>query len=252
MSFTYLIIEDEPPARGRLLRLVAELSPGSTCAGEAEDGDSGFALLASTRPDVVFLDIEFPPEGAFGLLRRAREAGLSLPPIVFATAYGHHALEAFRWDAWDYIIKPLVRERLAETLRRVEARLVPSPDVGALLQAVETARRQELPDRFTVQLKGRLRVLAWSEVTHLSTENRLLFVHTCEGRFVLDRTLDELEKILAPTFYRCHRGAMVAMAEVKELMPDPSGSGELLTRAGARLPVSRDRMPELRRRLSLP
>ena len=89
-------------------------------------------------------------------------------------------------------------------------------------------------------------------MTHLGTENRLLFVHTAEGRFVLDRTLDELEKLLAPAFYRCHRGAMVALAEVKELVPDPAGSGELLTRNGTRLPVSRDRMAELRRRLSLP
>jgi DNA-binding LytR/AlgR family response regulator len=249
VSFSYTVIEDEPPARSRLLRMVAQLSPGSVCLGEADDGPSGLALLRDRRPDVLFLDIEFPPEGAFGLLNRAREAGLELPPVVFATAYGHYALEAFRWDAWDYLLKPLVRDRLAETIVRIEARLVPRPDLGALLQAVETARRQETPERFTVLVKGRLRVLAWAEVTHLATENRLLFVHTAEGRFVLDRTLDELEKLLAPGFFRCHRGAMVAMAAVRELVPDPGGTGELVTRTGVRLPVSRERMAELRRRL---
>lgn len=246
---SYTLIEDEPPARSRLRRMVAELSPGSACLGEAGDGDAGLALLRASRPDVLFLDIEFPPAGAFGLLEQARGAGLELPPIVFATAYGHHALEAFRWGAWDYLLKPLSRDRLAETLERIEARRVPPPDLGALLQAVETARRRELPERFTVLQKGRLRVLAWSEVSHLATENRLLFVHTAEGRFILDRTLDELEQRLAPAFFRCHRGAMVALAEVRELVPDPGGSGDLVTRSGARLPVSRERMAELRRRL---
>ena len=256
MSFSYALVEDEPLARRRLVKLVGELSPGSVCLGEAEDGDAGLALLRSSRPDILFLDIEFPPEGAFGLLTRARECGLEVPPIVFATAYGQHALEAFRWEAWDYLLKPLARARLAETLAlieaRIEARQAPSPDLGALLRSLDAARRRPAPDQFTVLSKGRLRVFAWAEVSHLATENRLLFIHTAEGRFVLDRTLDELETLLAPEFFRCHRGAMVALRAVKELVPDPGGSGELLTRDGARLPVSRDRMPELRRRLSLP
>jgi DNA-binding LytR/AlgR family response regulator len=116
----YALIEDEPPARNRLRRMLADLSPASRCLGEAGDGESGLALLRSCRPDVLFLDIEFPPEGAFGLLARAREAGLELPPIVFATAYGHHALEAFRWGAWDYLLKPLAdrgAEKVIETFR---------------------------------------------------------------------------------------------------------------------------------------
>jgi len=252
VSLTYALIEDEPPARKRLAKLVAESRPDSVCLGEAEDGVAGLALLRSVQPDVLFLDIEFPPEGAFGLLARAREAGLELPPIVFATAYGQHALEAFRWAALDYLLKPLTRDRLAEALCRVEARLVPRPELGALLQALEAARQQAAPERFTVLCKGRLRVFSWAEVSHLATESRLVFIHTAEGRFVLDRTLDELEKLLAPEFFRCHRSALVAIREVRELLPDAGGGGELLTRNGARLPVSRDRMPDLRRRLSLP
>jgi DNA-binding LytR/AlgR family response regulator len=252
VSFSYAMIEDEPPARRRLAKLIAELRPDSPCLGEAGDGVAGLALLEAVRPDVLFLDIEFPPEGAFGLLSRARDRGLELPPVVFCTAYGHHAVEAFRWEAWDYLLKPLARERLAATLDRIEARLLPRGDLDALLRSLDAARRQAPPERFTVLHKGRLRVLAWSEVSHLGTENRLLFVHAGGARYVLDRTLDELEKLLAPDFFRCHRGAMVALREVLELAPDAGGGGELVTRGGARLPVSRDRMPELRRRLSLP
>ena len=247
-ALAYAIIEDEPPARARLKRLVAELSPGAHCLAEAGDGLAGLELLRTQRLDLLFLDIEFPPEGAFGLLRAARAEGLRLPSIAFVTAFDQHALEAFRWAACDYLLKPVERERLAETLARV-APVPEPPDLGLLLQALEAGRRNQPPERFTVLVKGRLRVLDWAQVSHLRTENRLLFVHCGEGRFVLDRTLDELESLLAPRFLRTHRGAMVRLDAVLELEPDPGGTGELLLRDGARVPVARERMAELRARL---
>ena len=245
-SLRFAIIEDEPPARIRLKRLVAELEPDFICIAEAGDGLAGLALLREHPVDLLFLDIEFPPLGAFGLLREAREAGLQLPPIAFVTAFDQHALEAFRWAACDYLLKPVERERLRETLDR----LVPAqPDFGLLLQALEAAQHKRVPERFTVSVKGRLRILSWAEVSHLSTENRLLFVYTAEGRFVLDRTLDELEGLLTPRFIRTHRGAMVALDAVKELVSDAGGTGELRLKDESRVSVSRDRMAELRRQL---
>jgi two-component system LytT family response regulator len=246
---TYAVVEDEPPARSRLKRLLGQLAPEALCLWEAADGPEAMACLRARRPDLLFLDIEFPPEGAFGLLRKAREEGLELPPIAFATAFDRYAVEAFRWAACDYLLKPVARERLAETLARVRPR--EPRDFAPLMEALESLRGNRAPERFTVLVKGRLRVLAWKDVSHLRTENRLLLVHTPEGRFVLDRTLDELEGLLAPAFLRTHRGAMVALAAVKELEADPGGTGELLLQEGSRVPVSRDRMAELRRRLSL-
>jgi DNA-binding LytR/AlgR family response regulator len=248
MPLRYTLIEDEPPARSRLKRLVAELDPAAECIGEAGDGMAGLTLLQTTQPDLLFLDIEFPPEGAFGLLRKARDLGLKLPPIAFVTAFDQHALEAFRWAACDYLLKPLDRERLAETLTRTRPK-EEGLDLSLLMQALEATRRKEMPERFTVLVKGRILVLSWSQVSHLRTENRLLFVHTPDGRFVLDRSLDELETMLAPRFFRTHRSAMVALDAIHELTPDPGGTGEIRLRDDARVPVSRDRMAELRARL---
>lgn len=248
MALRYAIIEDEPPARLRLKRLVAELDPAAVCIAEAGDGATGMELLRSCQPDLLFLDIEFPPDGAFGLLRQAKDAGLQLPTLAFVTAFDQHALEAFRWAACDYLLKPVERERLRETLARSGPRQ-DGMDFGLLMQALESTRRKALPERFTVLAKGRILVLAWAQVSHLRTENRLLFVHTPEGRFVLDRSLDELEAALAPRFFRTHRSAMVALDAIRELVPDPGGTGEIRLQDGSRLPVSRDRMPDLRARL---
>jgi DNA-binding LytR/AlgR family response regulator len=249
MPMKYALVEDEPPARQRLKRLLQELRPGAVCLAEAADGEAGLHLLSMTQPDVLFLDIEFPPNGAFGLLAQARERGLALPPIVFVTAFDRHAVEAFRWSAWDYLLKPVERQRLTECLEKIEQRMQPASDIEPLLQALQAVRRAEVPDRFTLLHKGRLKVFAWDEVSHIVTENRLLFVCTSEGRFVLDRTLDELEKQLTPRFLRCHRGAMVTYSRIKELVPEPGGTGEIRLDTGDRVPVSRDRMAEVRRRL---
>ncbi len=243
---TYALVEDEPPAQSRLKRLVQELAPEATCLFEAADGLEAMACLRSRKPGLLFLDIEFPPEGAFGLLRRAKDEGLELPPIAFVTAFDRYAVEAFRWSACDYLMKPVAREQLKETLGRVRPLAL---DPAPLLSALEAVQARRIPERFTVLAKGRLRVLAWADVTHLRTENRLLFVHTSEGRFVLDRTLDELEGLLAPRFQRTHRSAMVALDAVKELEVEAGGFGELALREGSRVPVSRDRMAEVRRRL---
>lgn len=245
---TYALVEDEPPARSRLKRLVAELAPAAVCLWEAADGLEALAALKSAAPpDLLFLDIEFPPEGAFGLLRQAQDAGIALPPLAFVTAFDRYAVEAFRWAACDYLLKPIERPRLAETLGRVRPSC--GSDLEPLLQALQAVRQHRAPERFTVLVKGRLRVLAWKDVSHLRTENRLLLVQTAEGRFGLDRTLDELEDLLAPDFLRTHRGAMVALSGVKELEVDSGGTGEILMRDGSRVPVSRDRMAELKRRL---
>ncbi len=246
--WTYLLIEDEPPARDLMHGLIARARPDARPLGEAEDGVSGLALIRAHRADCLFLDIEFPPEGAFGLLSRAREEGLVLPPIVFVTAYDHYAVEAFRWAACDYLMKPVEPGHLAEAIARVAA-LRPLLDVQQVLASLQSLKEHRVPERFTVQVKGRLRLLEWKDVTHLRTENRLLFVHTPEGRFILDRSLEELEPMLAPAFLRVHRSAMVAVSAISELEAEPGLPGEAILRDGTRLPVSRERLPAVRKRL---
>jgi DNA-binding LytR/AlgR family response regulator len=246
--FNYLLIEDEPPARELFHTLIRRARPEACCLGEAEDGIQGLELLRQQRPQALFLDIEFPPDGAFGLLRRAREAKLALPPTVFVTAYGHHAVEAFRWSACDYLLKPIEPAQLEEALTRLES-VQPPLDLQALLETLRALQTHALPERFTVQIKGRLRVLRWQDVTHVATENRLLFVHTSQGRFVLDRTLEELEPLLTPTFLRVHRSALVAVTAISELEAEPGAPGVLVLQDGCRVPVSRERLPDVRRRL---
>jgi two-component system LytT family response regulator len=244
------MIEDEPPARYLLKQMVHTLLPGAQCLAEAEDGVQGLELLRNHKPELLFLDIEFPPEGAFGLLRTAREEGLFFPPIIFVTAYDRYAVEAFRWAACDYLLKPIEPLLLKEALARIPNQKE-AMNLEGLLEALEALKEPRIPERFTIHLKGRLRVLAWKDVSHLRTENRLLFVHTDEGRFILDRSLEELEPLLASHFIRPHRSALVALRAIQELEAQPGEAGELRLKDGSRIPVSRERLPEVRKRLGV-
>lgn len=257
----YALIEDEPLARSRMKRLMSRVCPESVCVAEAENGPEGLALIEAHGQslDLLFLDIEFPPDGAFGLLEQLKQRGLPVPRIAFTTAYQQFAVEAFRWAACDYLLKPIEAARLAETLARIPPPLTgpnltsahPSepmpPELKQLIQALQSVRESKMPERFTVHHQGKLLVLSWRQVTHITTESRLVFVHTARGRFVLERTLEELEQLLAPRFVRIHRSVLVAVQEVRELLTEPGGTGTVGLDGGVSLPVSRERLPTLRR-----
>ena len=116
MSQRVLIVDDEPPARERLRRLLGELS-GVEVAGEAANGEQAVRLAGELRPDVVLLDVRMP--GMNGLEAARHLALFETPPaVVFTTAYDAYAVEAFEAQAIGYLLKPVRAEKLAAALRR--------------------------------------------------------------------------------------------------------------------------------------
>jgi sigma-B regulation protein RsbU (phosphoserine phosphatase) len=114
-----LVVDDEAPARARLRALLDDID-GVTVVGEAGDADAARAAVAALEPDVVFLDIEMPAERGTALAATLPEPR---PFIVFATAYERFAIDAFQYDAADYLLKPVSRQRLQATLARMRGKL---------------------------------------------------------------------------------------------------------------------------------
>jgi len=123
MNQRVLIVDDEPPARERLRRLVGELG-GIEVSAEASGGEQAVRLAGELRPDVVLLDVRMP--GMNGL-EAARQIG-SRAHIVFVTAYDQHAVEAFERGAIDYVLKPFNEERLGLTVERLRERVAARPE----------------------------------------------------------------------------------------------------------------------------
>jgi two-component system, LytTR family, response regulator len=121
-----MIIDDEPPARRELRRLLSGF-PWVEIVGEAGNIDQAEEVIATTSPELLFLDIQMPGGSGFDLLTRLED----VPQVIFTTAYDEHAVRAFKVDALDYLLKPIEPARLAEALgraRSAQATRTPRPD----------------------------------------------------------------------------------------------------------------------------
>jgi two-component system LytT family response regulator len=248
-AITALVVDDEPLARARLIRLLGESGGRVEVVGEAGNGEEAIRMAAELRPDVVFLDIRMPVLDGFDV---AELLGRPRPHIVFVTAYDEHALRAFEVHALDYLTKPVRAARLRDTLERIQPASAP---------ALRTARDEEIDSllreregrhlrRLTLHAGRRLRVVDLADVRWIEARGKLVYVHLPDGEGRTDFTLDELSARLDPEhFLRIHRSTIVNCAHVRELLPWFAGTYAVRMDDGERLAVARRRVGEVRRML---
>jgi two-component system LytT family response regulator len=251
-SLRVLIVDDEPLARARARRLLAEL-PNVALVGEAGSAAEARRMIAEHQPALLLLDIQMPGEDGFALLESLEPR----PAVVFVTAFDHYAVRAFEEHAVDYLLKPFRRERLAEALERVRREIERPEDLSRrlseLLSGLEGARTSSPHlERFTVRLGQRQIILRAEEVLWFGAEDKLVFAATEGHRHYVNFTLDQLERRLDPRrFTRVHRGAIVNLDHATALRPGFAGTWRLQLKDAARteVPVSRARARTLKERL---
>lgn len=241
MNVRVAIVDDEPPARAKLRRLL-DARPAWQVAGEADDVAGALALLRA-GVDLLFLDIRLGAESGFDVLARAAPP---FPLIVFTTAYHEHALRAFEVAALDYLLKPFDRARFDQTLARIDERLAErrgEGDGGAdeerlrRLDAVAPAPRLQ---RIVVHERGRALVVPVAEVQRLSAAGNYVEVHTSQRTHLVRATLSRLALRLDPReFLRVHRSHLVRAGFIAETAPHAHGDLRLVLRDGSELLLSR-------------
>jgi len=248
-----MIADDEPRARQYLEKLLSE-HEGVEVVGSARNGAEAFALIARTRPDVAFLDIHMPDVSGLEVARHLK--GDDAPVVVFVTAYDQHALEAFELAALDYVLKPIRRERLTETLKRVQAQAQSgarrSGNAAAVREVVSAEpMRQGSPPllRLPVRHRREVRLLDLAEVPLVFSRDRLVLARSDGKEFLVDYTLQELETRLPDGhFVRVHRGALVNVNAIESYGAE-DGVLVLRLKDGTRVEASERRAAEVRRRL---
>ncbi len=242
-----VIVDDEPLARERLRRLLAEF-PGYEVVGEAGEGAAALALIRETQPDVVLLDIRMPGMDGLQVARHLAEEKMP-PAVVFTTAFSEHALSAFDASATAYLLKPVKKEKLREVLQRARR---PSRAAQLTLEKNETARpRREFV--LATTREGLVRIAA-EDIVYFLADQKYTTVHHLHGEVLIEESLKTLEDDFAPWFLRIHRKALVATRFILAL---ERGKGEehhlvRLRHATEALPVSRRRLAEVRRYLTQP
>ena len=239
---TILVVDDEPPARERLVALIEELGAGDVVA-VAANGVEAINVFEALTPGIVLLDIRMP--GMDGLETARHLANLTNPPaVVFTTAYDDHALDAFEANAIDYLLKPIGRERLASALAR--ATVMSQARISAVTEQQKTAARTHI----SALVAGRLRMVAVDEIRFLLAEQKYTTVAWPGGEVPVEESLKSLEEEFGERFLRIHRNALVAVAHVAAVERGNDGNQHArLTGVERSLPISRRLLAAVRKRL---
>ena len=233
-----LVVDDEALARERLRSLLEE--EGLEVCGEAANGRDALLQCEVSHPDLVLLDIRMPVMDGLEVARHL--AALERPPaVIFTTAYGEHALEAFETHALDYLLKPVRRERLTQALervRRLRDQAVPAPGLP------DTGTRTHICAR----VRGTLQVMPVSGIRFFQADSKYVIARDAQQSLLIEDPLKSLEEEFADRFLRIHRNALVARVYVKALEKDAEGRClVVLEGVEERLEVSRRHAPEVRR-----
>ncbi len=288
MSISTLIIDDEQLAREELKYLLDSVGDVEV-VGQGANGIEAVALIEELHPDLVFLDVQMPGLDGFAVIRklmdrdrqkkeleragaRGKEAE-ALPQIVFATAYDQYAVRAFDVNAVDYLLKPFDRSRVVEAVDRVRGRMSGGTASGStgmqaespiesqleallrLLKRPQGADRTPQPAKLIVQAQNRLLLVSQAEICFAAIDEGVIRIVTrnFEGQSKC-RTLEELlEQLDAAHFWRAHRGFVVNIDHIREVVPWFKSSYQLRMndKAQTEIPVSRTQTKRLRELFNL-
>lgn len=244
---TALIAEDEPLLRDRLAASLTQLWPELDVVAQARNGREAVELFDQHEPDVAFLDVHMPGMNGIEAARCIGERA----ELVFVTAFDRYAVEAFARGAIDYLVKPVEKERLAETVQRLQRRLAASaPPVrpgleSTLDQLAAQLRERTAPANRLQWIKASVgsvvRLIPVDEVVYLKSDNKYTMVVWDGGEALIRKTIRELADALDPQrFAQIHRSAIVNLARVSQFSHGREDSGEVqLKGRSEKLVVSR-------------
>jgi len=228
-----ILVDDEPSSRRRLAQMLLETGEAEV-VGEAGSVEQALPLIESVKPNALFLDIRMPGGDGFDLLRKLEV----IPGVVFVTGYSDRAVEAFDFEAVDYLLKPVRRERLKLAVERLRDREKTAEGASWYGQ-----------DRVCFRLPQRLVVARPEAISALQAEGDFtrVFIEGEQPLFIC-RSLSHYEKILPdPPFHRIDRSLMIHESKVRKVEPD-SNHGFALWLEGMSQPISIG--PTARKRLS--
>ena len=216
---TILIIEDEEPAFKRLQKMLKELEPGHTLLDQIVSVSSAVKWFKENdAPDLMISDIQLSDGISFEIFKQVNIKC----PVIFTTAYDQYAIEAFKVNSIDYLLKPVKKEELEKAVTKFKsltpATAFPSIDINKLLQSLQPAGT-EYKKRFVVRYGEHIKTIDIEEVVYFYTEDKATFLCTKDSRrFVVDFNLDTLDSILDPKiFFRINRQYIISINSIAEM-----------------------------------
>lgn len=240
-----VIADDERPARSFLAAMLRSFDD-VTVVGEAENGSDAVELIEREKPDLALLDLQMPELDGLGVVRLLKKK--STPLVAFVTAYDEYAVNAFELNAVDYLLKPVDRARLRETLNRAQERLeredggIEATDkVRAAVADYESQINQPYLERIPIRKRDEILILPIEQIASIVAEGELLHITTVKNeRHTVTYRLKDLEVKLDPKhFVRLGRGTLARLELITRVSAMPGGTYVVTLSNQQRLSVSR-------------
>ena len=213
-----LIIEDEPASAQRLKKLVEEIDPEITVPDMLDSISSAVNWFKShTEPDLVLSDIQLADGLSFEIFKQVNLAC----PVIFTTAYDQYAIQAFKVNSIDYLLKPIKKTELAEAIRKFKKIQPSNPQFDlSQLSAILARPAAEYLRRVVIRIGQQIRVVEIKDVAYFYIDEKIVFgVSFGKDRYPMDLSLDQLEKQLDPErFFRINRGFIISLESIETMI----------------------------------
>lgn len=242
-----VIIDDEPLARS-IVKEYLQKHPQVEIMQECNDGFEGLKAIQQHQPDLIFLDIQMPKINGFEMLELIEQP----PAVIFATAFDEFAIKAFEAHAIDYLLKPFNQDRFDKAINKFKEQKATSTE-KATQDLLETASQSPSQNnRIVVKNGSKIKIIPVHEVQYLEAADDYVKVHTGEGYFLKNKTMNHFEQTLdGQQFVRSHRSYIVNVQQITRIDPYEKDNHVAILRSGIKVPVSRAGYVRLREVLGL-
>ena len=245
-----IIVDDEAPARNELDYLLTEIKEVELI-GEADNGIAALRLIKEEQPDLVFLDIEMPGKNGLEVAEELQK--MKQPPqIIFLTAYDQYALDAFKVNAINYILKPYETDEVYEAIAQVqelypEQELLEEKLTAVMNELSDDNKKQEVDKLPVITARSRIKLLEYEKIIYIHTKAKKVYAVTKDKEYEVDNNLTELEEKLSSDFFRVHRSYIVNLTEIEEVIPWFKGKYQVVMadNNNQKIPVSRSKVKTL-------
>ncbi len=231
-----VIIDDEPDAVRFIQGIIQEYCPNLAIAGTANSARDGVSVITQKKPDLVFLDVQMPHGSGFDLLSSFPEKSFD---VIFITAFNHYAIQAIKFSAVDYILKPVNISEFIEAVSKVEqkraSREYHNIDYSNLLENLKTP----VPSKLAIPTNDGIEYLNTSEIIRIEADRSYSwFFLTDKKKYLVSRNLKEYQELLSDiNFFRPHNSHLINLEHVKKFIRHEGGYIEMTD--GSNVPVSR-------------
>jgi two-component system LytT family response regulator len=239
-----IIVDDEERALQLNVNMISTYCPQVEILGVFDSVDTAYEGILLHKPDLVFLDIDMPPYTGFDLLRRLQPVFFE---VIFVTAFNHYAIDAIRFSALDYLMKPVKIDELQQAVFKASERTVNKNKGIETLQPLD--QMKEIT-KLVINSQRGSQIIAIKDILYFEADNTYTLFHTVHGNILSSKPMSEYEDMFQnKNFFRIHRSYMVNLHQVKPV--DKLEGSQIILNNGETLPLAYRRRHDFAERLKL-